>query len=186
MLSAGRLVEGKGHELVLRALAQLTGEGFDIEYTVAGDGPLRTTLDALTRELGLTNHVTFTGAYLHDHLPTMLHETDLFVLPSWPEAFGVVYLEALASGVPVVAADAGGARAFVTPNEDGYLVRRGESSDVARAIRSFMSLDRSQRRAMSSSARKKAMGFTWSRNAHDLCEILAGVVADPTTPRSHP
>ena len=184
ILSAGRLVVGKGHEFVLRALADLTDEGFDIRYTIAGDGPLRAPLEARARGLGLADRVTFTGAYRHEDLPAMLRESDLFVLPSWPEAFGVVYLESLASGVPVVAAQAGGARSFVSIDVDGYLVQQGDSGDVCRAIRAFVNLSPSQRQSMRAAARLKATQFTWQRNANDLAGILADVTTPPLTPIS--
>jgi len=177
VFSAGRLVESKGHRFVLRSLAELTAEGLDIQYTIAGDGPLRSALEALTAEMGLTDRVTFTGAYRHEELPALLREADLFVLPGWPEAFGVVYLESLASGIPVVAAADGGAKGFVSEGVNGYLVRHADPQDISRSIRTFATLDVDGRRALGAAARATALEYTWQRNALGLTEILHEVVA---------
>jgi len=184
VLSAGHLVTRKAHEFVLRAIAELVADGSDIRYTIAGDGPLRSALEALTLELGLTERVTFSGAYRHEELPGMLRETDLFALPSWDEAFGVVYLEALACGVPVIAASDGGAATFIAEDVDGYLVPPRDVDALAATMRRFANLGPAEKGAMSTAARTKALNFTWKRNAESLMDILAEVVAspDPTSP----
>jgi glycosyltransferase involved in cell wall biosynthesis len=79
-------------------------------------------LRRLATELGIADRVRFTGAYPHGDLPALMRGSDLFVLPSWDEAFGIVYLEAMASGVPVIAASDGGATDIVTEGADGWLV----------------------------------------------------------------
>ncbi len=179
VLSAGHLVTRKAHEFVLRAVAELVGDGLDIRYTVAGDGPLRATLEALVAELGLVDRVTFSGAYRHEELPAMLRESDLFALPSWDEAFGVVYLEALACGVPVIAASDGGAATFVSEGVDGYLVPPRDVEALTATMRRFANLGPAEKGAMSTAARAKSLNFTWKRNAESLMEILAEVVASP-------
>jgi len=173
ILSAGYLVRRKAHAYVLRAIAQLAAAGIAVDYTVAGDGPERATLETLAAELGLSAIVHFTGAYAHGDLPGLLRATDLFVLPGWDEAFGVVYLESLACGVPVVAASDGGARTIVTPGIDGYLVPARDEDAIASAIRSFAALPQEARRAMHDAARETALGYTWTANARGLMAIVA-------------
>jgi len=184
VLSAGHLVTRKAHEFVIRAIAALTLDGVDVRYTIAGDGPLRPALEALAADLGLADRVTFSGAYRHEQLPGLLHDTDLFALPSWDEAFGVVYLEALACGVPVIAASDGGAATFVDEGIDGYLVSPRNVDALTATMRRFANLGTAEKGAMSTAARAKALNFTWKRNAESLMEILAEVVAspEPTSP----
>ena len=177
ILSAGRLVTSKSHQTVLRATAELLREGVDIRYEIAGDGPLRASLEALARELNIESYVEFTGAYAHARLPSMLETTDLFVLSGWDEAFGVVYLESLACGVPVVAASDGGAQSIVTEGVDGYLVRPRDVEHTATAIRAYAALDTAARDAMRTAARTKALTFTWRRNAAGLMEILTDITS---------
>lgn len=177
LLSAGRLVEGKGHATVLHAVAELAAEGVDVSYTVAGDGPLLGDLRGMARELGIAARVDFGGAYEHESLPDLLREADLFVLPSSPEAFGVVYLESLACGVPVIAANDGGAATIVEDGKDGFLVPPREPEAVEYAIRRFLDADGQTRTAMQSAARCKASTYTWEANARGLASIIEAAVA---------
>ncbi len=132
---------------------------------------------ALARELGLQDRVFFLGSYRNEELPALLRDCDLFALPSWDEAFGVVYLEALACGVPVVAADDGGAPEIVTDGADGYLVPPRDDAALAEAIARFAALDDGARTAMRSAARATALRFTWDANAAALLGVLEEAVA---------
>jgi glycosyltransferase involved in cell wall biosynthesis len=175
-LTAGHLVERKANDLVLRAIASLEGR-VSIEHTIAGDGPERTRLEALAAELGIADRVRFVGAYVHEDLPALLHDCDLFVMPSWDEAFGVVYLEAMACGVPVIAASDGGATDVVDDGRNGFLVPPRGVSAVADAIASFAATSPDSRARMRGAARTKAESFTWEANARGLVDVVREVLA---------
>jgi teichuronic acid biosynthesis glycosyltransferase TuaC len=177
-LSAGRLVDTKANDLVVRAIAMLSARGLSVEHTIAGDGPEMGRLRRLATELGIADRVRFTGAYPHADLPALMRESDLFVLPSWDEAFGIVYLEAMASGVPVIAASDGGATDIVTEGADGWLVGPRDVDAIADAIAGFAAMAPADREQMSSAARRKAEAFTWEANARGLMRIAADVIAE--------
>ena len=100
LISVGNLQAGKGIDLVLRALADLNAAGHrDWTYRIIGDGPLRSELESLAASLGLTRQVVFSGSVQHQDVEAALREADIFVLPSWREAFGIAYLEAMACGL---------------------------------------------------------------------------------------
>lgn len=105
-ICAARMVPRKGHAMLLQAMARLRDEGTDLRLLLAGDGPLRTTLERSVAACGLTDRVHFAGRI--DDLPRLLAAFDLAVLPARREAFGMFVAEAMASRVPVVAADEGG------------------------------------------------------------------------------
>jgi teichuronic acid biosynthesis glycosyltransferase TuaC len=176
-LSAGRLVETKANDDVLRSVAILTAEGVSIEHTIAGDGPERPRLAALATELGIADRVRFIGAYAHEDLPGLLHACDLFVLPSRHEAFGVVYLEAMACGVPVVAASDAGAPEIVDDRVDGFLVPPRDINAVVDAIRAFAAAPGDARARTRAAARAKAESFTWTANARGLLAIVREALA---------
>lgn len=116
----------KNVDLVLRALARLR-ERFDFAYTIVGDGYLRPGLEELTRELGLSDRVTFTGFVEPDTLQQLLLNHDLFVLttsetPVAYEGFGLVYLEAGACGCPALAARIAGAAEAIDEGKSGMFV----------------------------------------------------------------
>ncbi|HJS86757.1 MAG TPA: glycosyltransferase, partial [Acetobacteraceae bacterium] len=101
LLSVGHLIERKGHDLVIRALAQLPG----VALLVAGEGPERPRLEALIAELGLGARARLLGAHPHDAMAALYGAADALVLASSREGWANVLLEAMACGTPVVATD---------------------------------------------------------------------------------
>jgi len=106
LLYVGRLGARKGLDLALRALARVDDP--DLEFLIAGTGRHEEYLRNLARELGIVNRVRFLGYVPDDELPVLYSSSDVFVLPSRYEGFGLVALEAMACGTPVIGADAGG------------------------------------------------------------------------------
>lgn len=107
--AAGRLVPEKGFDLLLEAVASLPGLW---QLQIAGDGPQRPTLARLARQAGIADRIHFEGAIPSTQMPAFLRQLDALVLPSrtlpnWKEQFGRVLVEAMASGVAVVASDSG-------------------------------------------------------------------------------
>ena len=134
LLTVSRLArsEGyKGHDRVIRALPALRRKFADLVYVVAGDGDLRPDLEKLAGELGVADAVRFIGHVESGDLPELYRAADLFVMPSTGEGFGIVYLEALACGTPVVAGDADGAS---DPLQDGRLGSLCDDSRLAGEI----------------------------------------------------
>lgn len=106
LLSVSRLVDRKNLRTALLAADELHSRGVDVEMTVAGSGSGREGLERLASRLDVG--VDFVGYVSEDDLPGLYNAHDIFVLPSHHEAFGIVYLEALACGLPVVASNVGG------------------------------------------------------------------------------
>ncbi|MDR3270733.1 MAG: glycosyltransferase, partial [Peptococcaceae bacterium] len=102
LLSVGFLRPDKGHAIVLRAFQAIAQEFPDVVYRIVGDGMERQRLEQLAADLGLSERVEFLGMLAHPLAMRQMAECDIFVMPSWNEAFGVVYLEAMAHGKPVI------------------------------------------------------------------------------------
>jgi glycosyltransferase involved in cell wall biosynthesis len=132
LAAAGRLVPKKGFDVLLRAVAELVQGGADVRLRVAGDGPERSRLLELTRSLGLEDRVRFAG--WEWDMAAFLEGASLFVLPSLDEPFGVVILEAMARGLPVVCTATQGPREILGERE-GWLVAPGDARALAEAIR---------------------------------------------------
>ena len=160
LVTLGHLVERKGHADVLRALARLPG----LRYEVIGDGPERPRLEALARELDVADRVRFHGQLEHGRALEAMRRGDVFVMPSWHEAFGVAYVEAMAAGLPAIAcsgepgpadiAALGGGIVLVPPREPAALAdaiadavaRRATLGEQARAtVREHFTWERSGR-----------------------------------------
>jgi phosphatidylinositol alpha-1,6-mannosyltransferase len=137
LLTVGRLdatEQGKGHDRVIQALAQLVATRPDIVYVIVGDGTDRDRLAALARTEGVGDRVVFTGAVPDDELPDYYRTADLFVLPSVQEGFGIVLLEAASSGLPTVAARAGGSIDALADGALGRLVDPDSQAELVEAI----------------------------------------------------
>ncbi len=125
LLFVGRLAKEKSVDILLRALALANRD--DLTLAIAGDGPAREELEELAVALGVAERVRFLGAVERERLPNLYASSDVFVFPSTSETQGLVLAEALAAGVPVIAADApqnrdvlGSSGRFVEPSADAF------------------------------------------------------------------
>ena len=159
ILFVGRLVEVKGVEYLLRAHKLLRKKFPDVKLAVVGDGPLRPRLEKLTDELGLRDSVVFTGWKTGEDIVSEYLRASLVVVPSivdekgLTESLGVVAIEAMAFGRPVVASDVGGLPDVVTPDA-GILVPQKDPEALASAIEKILS-DRKLARELSEGARRR-------------------------------
>ena len=140
IFTCGRLNPAKGHDDLIRAIASLRDEGLDIHLAIAGedydssDGSYRRHLEQLITQLKLTQRVTLLGSVGEQRVRDELERADVFALASRAEPLGVVIMEAMAMGVPVVATDSGGVPELVTNGQSGLLVRPKDPSALAGAI----------------------------------------------------
>lgn len=128
----GRLHEQKNHDCLLRAAKSLLDRGVEAQYLLIGDGPLEDDLTALAKELGIEDRVHFMG--LRDDVADLLVISDLFVLPSMWEGFGIAIIEAMAAGAPVVASDVDGIQEIVNHGETGLLASPKDPESFATAM----------------------------------------------------
>jgi glycosyltransferase involved in cell wall biosynthesis len=127
-----RLEEQKGHKVLLEALTLIPHLHGRLKAVFVGDGGLRQSLGAETRERGLSDRVLFLGT--RKPIFPILEALDLFVLPSLWEGFSMALLEAMAMGLPVIATNVGGAEEVITSGRDGFLIPPGEPRVLAEAI----------------------------------------------------
>lgn len=133
VLFVGRLAEKKGVTYLIEAMKRV-----DAQLVIVGDGPLRAQLEEQAKPLG--DKVQFLGAKTHDQLAEIYASADVFAAPSVQakdgdvEGFGLVFLEAMASGLPVVASRSGGIPYLVHDGENGLLVEPGNAEELAGAI----------------------------------------------------
>jgi phosphatidyl-myo-inositol dimannoside synthase len=129
VVCVSRLVPRKGQDALIRVLPLVRRRIPDAALLVVGGGPYRSRLERLARQCGVAAHVVFTGSVPHDELPTHFAAGDVYAMPCRTrlgglevEGLGLVYLEASASGLPVVAGDSGGAPDAVRDGETGFVV----------------------------------------------------------------
>ncbi|EEB73821.1 glycosyltransferase family 4 protein [Thermococcus sp. AM4] len=124
VIFAGRLIPEKGVDLLLRALAEVKREIPDVRVVIIGDGPERKRLERMAKGLGLEKNVLFTGFLSYENVIALMKASKVFVLPSKREGFGIVVLEAMASGLPVVTLDEpmNAAKFLVEKGKNGFVV----------------------------------------------------------------
>ncbi|MUV88779.1 glycosyltransferase, partial [Halapricum sp. CBA1109] len=124
--TVGRLTEQKDFPVLVRAFGRVSESVPDARLAVVGRGEEKADLRALTRRLGIEDRVTFTG--FREDIPALMHAFDVFALPSRWEGFGVVFLEAMAAGTPIVASDTSAIPEVVGRGDDsaGRLVEPGD------------------------------------------------------------
>jgi phosphatidylinositol alpha-1,6-mannosyltransferase len=178
----GRLAERyKGHDVLLRALPAVRARVPDARLEIVGDGPLRPELEQLARELGLAGAATFHGAIADGPRDAILREASVFAMPSRierdgaGEGFGIVYVEAGAQGLPVVAGNVGGAADAVVAGETGLLVDPESSQAVADALVQLL-LDRERALRMGRAGWTRARSLSWSHAAAQVEAVLSEVV----------
>lgn len=134
-----------------------------LHLLVAGDGPLRAEYEQLAGSLGVAERVHFAGAVDHEGLPALLRASDLLVLASQPpESFGMVLIEAMACGLPVVASRYPGAGAVVDDGVTGLLVPVGDVPALAQALQRLTSMSPAEREEMGNAGRARCLErFSW-------------------------
>jgi glycosyltransferase involved in cell wall biosynthesis len=150
VLTVGRMIASeryKGHDVVLRALPSVADKIPNLTYVIVGDGNDRPRLEKLTEELGLAKHVVFTGRVSDSELAALYRRSEIFVLPartivddhdSKGEGFGIVFLEAMGFGKPVVGPSCGAPAEIIRHGENGLLVDPENTSAIAGALLSLL------------------------------------------------
>jgi glycosyltransferase involved in cell wall biosynthesis len=139
ILFVGRLVEGKGVEILLDAVHQLVGTNSRLRIVIAGDGPLMEPLTKQVKKLSLKHHIRFAGPVQQGQLPRLYQSARIVVVPSVvPEGLGLVLIEALGCGRPVVASALGAIRSVIRDGDNGLLARPGDARDLAEKIRNLL------------------------------------------------
>jgi D-inositol-3-phosphate glycosyltransferase len=171
VLFVGRIQRLKGLDILLHAFAQL-GD-LDARLLILGGRPGTnqetreiTRLQHLANRLGVAERTRFVGAVAHEQLPMWYSAADVSVMPSSYESFGLVAVESLACGTPVVATRVGGLRSIVRDGETGLLVPWRDAGLFADRLRRVLS-DDSLRAGLAGRARESVLGYAWDRVASE-------------------
>lgn len=176
IISVGYLDIRKGHEYAIRSLVGLNNDGIDCEYTVVGDGENRIFLENLARDLMVEDKVKFVGMKNQGEVYSYLSESDIFCLPSWDEAFGVAYIEAMSVGLPVIGCKGQGIEDVVTDGITGLLVKPKDTASVEDALKKLIRSPK-LRQEIGQRAKEHVLSrFTWSANVKRYMEIYQEIL----------
>ena len=181
VVCVSRLVPRKGQDMLIRALPAVRRAVPDAALLIVGEGPHRAALERLTDVLGLRDAVVFTGAKPWAELPPYFATGDVFAMPTRTrragfevEGLGIVYLEASATGLPVIAGDSGGAPDAVQDGTTGYVVDGRSANAIAGRVSALL-LDKPLATAMGAAGRRWVeQEWRWDDLARRLERLLSG------------
>ncbi len=178
VLTVGYLIERKGIDHLIAAVGRLRRDGRRVHLAIVGDGRLRHALEEQAAAEGLVDSVHFLGRVPHARVLALMARAQLFALPSWDEAFGLVYTEAMAQTTPVLATRGEGPEDFIEDGVSGYLVPARDPEAIAGVIAGVLD-DPEGAAAIGGAGRATALELSWQRNARLTLEAYERVLEVP-------
>ena len=176
ILSIGNFIHKKGFDNLIRAFRQIRREHPDVDLIIAGDGHEREACRRLAVRLGVNDALLLLGSVQHSQVPALLNGCEIFVLPSRQEPFGIVVLEAMAAGKPVVATRVGGVPEIVTDMKDGLLVEPESPGKLAHAVKLLLSEPDLMQRLGRNGRETVKKRFSWRRVVNRYVEAYQTVL----------
>jgi glycosyltransferase involved in cell wall biosynthesis len=175
VLFVGRLVSNKGPEVLVRAAPTILSKHSNARFVMVGDGPMMKSLMTDSRHNGSSAAFQFLGTR-HD-VPELMRQATVFVRPSKLEGMPLTVLEAMASGLPVVATPAGGTRELVQEGVNGWLVPAGDSDALAKAVSSLLSNPDEAGQMGRSGRQMVKQHYSWDRTAELYEQVYSRVIS---------
>lgn len=167
---ASRVTARKGLNYLIEAVAQLAPQYPQLQLRIMGDGNERENLEALVKQLKLEKSVEFLGRVPHEKVLPYYQEASAFVLPSLNEGMSNAMLEALATGLPLIATDCGGSKELITEGENGLFIRMADAKDIAEKIERLLR-DAELVKKMGAHSRARAEELSWKKVAKKYYDV---------------
>lgn len=164
VVQVGHLIKQKHFDVTLRAFARLKKEYPAAQFTVVGQGSEREALEALADELGVSKSVHFLGQLPNEAVLAEMSKAQFFCMPSVREGFGIVYLEAMASGCVAIGTEGEGIADLIESGKNGFLVPPEDSEAIWRVMQRCLQHP-AEAEAIAARGRKDALSLTWEKNA---------------------
>ncbi len=178
ILSVSNLIKSKGIDYNIEAINKLKDKYTNIIYLIIGDGPILKDLVVMVDRLKLGNYVKFLGKLPHNDSLSYMKVCDVFSLPSWDEGFGVVYLEAMAYGKPVIACKGQGIEDVIENMKNGILVEPKNVDSLVDAIDYLLS-NPDRAKTIGKNAQSLVLSrFTWKENVKKTIQVYKEVLSE--------
>lgn len=172
-----RIDRGKGWNLFVDAVAELNARGIACRGVMAGRGVQTPQLERMIADKGMSGIIDYIGPQRPEDLPELYSSFDLFVFPTClSESLGLVGVEAMAAGTPVVASRLAGPTGYVIDGTNGFLFEPGNVDALVEAITGYARLDENGRRKMSEAARRKSLEYEAEKVGAELFEKIRSLV----------
>lgn len=164
VVQVGHLIKQKHFDVTLRAFARFKKEYPAAQFTVVGQGSEREALEALADELGVSESVHFLGQLPNEAVLAEMSKAQFFCMPSVREGFGIVYLEAMASGCVAIGTEGEGIADLIESGKNGFLVPPEDSEAIWQVMQRCLQHP-AEAEAIAARGRKDALSLTWEKNA---------------------
>lgn len=176
VLSIQRLVEKKGVKYLISAIPNIIKENPNVKFAIGGKGPEREKLENLAKKLNITKNVIFTGFISNEELPKFYSASNIFAFPTLYEQFGITYVEAMASGVPILTTKQGAAPEIIEDGKTGLIVPPRDSEALADAILRLADSEKI-RAEMGKAGREKAVKeYDWNKIVNRYQDIYEELI----------
>ena len=177
VLTIGRLIPRKGFQFLIRALPQIVeNAAYNFEIEVVGDGPYQGELLKLSEDLGVASHIRFTGSVPYSELPQKYRDADVFILPSLAEGMPLVVLEAMGTGLPIVASRVQGIDELVVDDVNGALFEAGDVDGLAHSLVKLINAGEG-RVEMGKTSVERVKPYDWKHIADAYLALYAEILA---------
>lgn len=176
ILSVSSLIKTKGIDLNIKAISILVKKYPNVKYYIVGDGEEIKNLKKLVNDLSLNDNVVFFGRLPHSEAIKFMGKCELFSLPSWQEGFGIVYIEAMNNGVPVIGVKGQGIEDVIVHKENGFLVEPHSIEDLVTTVEYILNNKEEAIRIGEEGRRTVLTEYTWRRNAQKTIDIYNSII----------
>lgn len=176
LIQAGHLQRQKRFHVTIQAFARLREARPEAVLTLIGQGPERDSLEAMSRELGVSEAVCFLGQIPNPQVLAELAKSRFFVLPSVNEGFGIVYLEAMASGCITIGTEGEGIADLIVSGENGFLVPPDDPEAIVQAVEWCLEHPE-EATAIAERGRRDALKLTWEHNAEQYLTLFKELIS---------
>ncbi|KJJ85224.1 group 1 glycosyl transferase [Candidatus Omnitrophus magneticus] len=176
LISVGRLVKRKRYDILIKAFNIVLKKINNSQLIILGDGPEKQNLFELAETLGILNKIKFAGRVTDEQKNQYLQNSDLYILSSEHEGFGIVILEAMSHGLPIISTNIGGQTDIITSSKNGILINPNDEEEMARAIIS-LALDERARKIMAVNNKQYFNNYDIKVTAKKYIDIFEKVIS---------
>ena len=175
IVGVGNLIPIKGFRFLIEAFANLYSENKNIRLKILGEGVERRALEELAKAKGVSEATTFFGKVPYEKVAEEMRSSHLFVLPSYYEALGCVYLEAMACGIPTIGVKGMGIDEIIVDGENGLIVEQQDGDSICKKIKTAIE-NKELAKKLGGNARETALKYTWATSAMELQKVYCSII----------
>lgn len=175
ILCVANYIPIKGQEYLINAIAQIVNEDIIAHLYLIGQGPDETKLRNMVADLNIQDNVTFLGLQPYENVYRYMSQADMFIMPSYYDSFGCVYVESMSTGTVTCGCDVYGPKEIINDGVDGLLVKPRNVQSIVDAIKKVHS-DICYRKRIEDNAVKRAAQFSWEKSAIALAAVYTNIL----------